>query len=195
MWNYTVKSIIYNTVQYKITKSNGNPLTFSEVIDLWKADQLFKDFYAQMIAQGPYDSFFWELPSINKSKLDDAFEFVLVKSEWLSRAASDPVTFKSHFKKEASVVAFSNLGKDAVLVVPTPQSAAENYSHLGQFLRKGNVHQIDRFWTMLSYAIESMLEKERPIWVSTSGLGVAWVHVRIDHQPKYFQYKPYKLEH
>lgn len=31
-----------------------------------------------------------------------------------------------------------------------------------------------------------------PLWVSTSGLGVSWLHVRLDSRPKYYTYAPYK---
>ena len=30
------------------------------------------------------------------------------------------------------------------------------------------------------------------LWVSTSGLGVYWLHVRLDSYPKYYQHAPYK---
>ena len=29
-----------------------------------------------------------------------------------------------------------------------------------------------------------------PLWLSTLGLGVAWVHIRLDRTPKYYQYAP-----
>jgi hypothetical protein len=32
----------------------------------------------------------------------------------------------------------------------------------------------------------------RPLWLSTSGLGVAWLHVRLDSRPKYYSYAPYR---
>ena len=33
-----------------------------------------------------------------------------------------------------------------------------------------------------------------PIWFSTSGSGVAWLHFRLDSRPKYYTYKPFKIE-
>ena len=33
---------------------------------------------------------------------------------------------------------------------------------------------------------------EDPVWVSTNGDGVAWLHVRIDERPKYYAYAPYR---
>jgi hypothetical protein len=31
-----------------------------------------------------------------------------------------------------------------------------------------------------------------PLWLSTSGLGVAWLHVRLDERPKYYTHAPYR---
>ncbi len=33
---------------------------------------------------------------------------------------------------------------------------------------------------------------DRPIWLSTAGGGVAWLHVRLDSTPKYYGYAPYR---
>jgi hypothetical protein len=38
---------------------------------------------------------------------------------------------------------------------------------------------------------EELLQAGRRFWISTSGLGVPWVHVRLDSYPKYYQYRPY----
>jgi hypothetical protein len=32
-----------------------------------------------------------------------------------------------------------------------------------------------------------------PIWLSTAGDGIAWLHVRLDSRPKYYSYGPYRL--
>ena len=31
-----------------------------------------------------------------------------------------------------------------------------------------------------------------PVWVSTAGAGVSWLHVRLDDRPKYYGYQPYR---
>ena len=33
---------------------------------------------------------------------------------------------------------------------------------------------------------------QRPLWLSTNGLGVAWLHARIDARPKYYSHRPYR---
>jgi len=33
---------------------------------------------------------------------------------------------------------------------------------------------------------------DRPLWISTAGMGVNWLHVRLDSRPKYYRHAPYK---
>lgn len=33
---------------------------------------------------------------------------------------------------------------------------------------------------------------DAPLWVSTSGLGVPWLHVRLDDAPKYYTHRPFR---
>jgi hypothetical protein len=40
-------------------------------------------------------------------------------------------------------------------------------------------------------AMERLESSSNRFWISTSGLGVPWVHVRLDRYPKYYQYGPY----
>lgn len=42
---------------------------------------------------------------------------------------------------------------------------------------------------------ETMLRRlsGRPLWLSTAGAGVAWLHVRVDPVPKYYAYPPYRV--
>jgi len=36
------------------------------------------------------------------------------------------------------------------------------------------------------------LQGGKTFWVSTSGLGVAWLHVRVDSKPKYYSHEAYR---
>ena len=37
------------------------------------------------------------------------------------------------------------------------------------------------------------LLEEGTVWLSTSGFGVYWLHVRLDIVPKYYKHEPYRL--
>src|SRR5438445_13888132 len=57
-------------------------------------------------------------------------------------------------------------------------------------MRKAPATQIDQLWSAIKQAVDSHLS-ERPIWLSTAGLGVSWLHIRTDSRPNYYRHKPY----
>ncbi|MET0247228.1 MAG: hypothetical protein ABW182_10815 [Sphingomonas sp.] len=52
--------------------------------------------------------------------------------------------------------------------------------------------QLHDFWSLLARTVEARLAEREKLWVSTSGLGVSWLHARIDDRPKYYSYAPYR---
>ena len=32
----------------------------------------------------------------------------------------------------------------------------------------------------------------KPVWLSTAGAGVSWLHMRLDDRPKYYAHSPYR---
>ena len=69
----------------------------------------------------------------------------------------------------------------------------EAYTHLAVFCRNAPATQVDGLWKLLASEFLVRLEStEAAVWLSTSGLGVSWLHFRLDNSPKYYQYSPYK---
>ena len=95
--------------------------------------------------------------------------------------------------------AFPNLGGDAMLVAPKQDPSAPRgelaYAHLANFVRGAPPEQVRRLWAQVGKSMERRVGAEgqagRPVWLSTSGLGVFWLHVRLDRSPKYYTYAPY----
>lgn len=110
----------------------------------------------------------------------------------LARVAPDPDAFEAHFGPKADVVAFDNLGGDARLVAPCPRAGDRVYTHLAAALRGAPADQIDRLFERVGAELGARLEAHRVVWVSTSGLGVYWVHVRLDERPKYYTHAAYR---
>lgn len=119
------------------------------------------------------------------------FEFVLVNSNTLARVQADDRPFRSHFNETDLVAVFSNIGGDATLVVPTPIASKSVYPHLAQFVRNAPEEQLDQFWQSVGRTYQQKLTEQR-LWLSTSGLGVYWLHVRLDSRPKYYTHAPYR---
>jgi hypothetical protein len=52
--------------------------------------------------------------------------------------------------------------------------------------------RISAVWQAVGDALLARVAAD-PVWLSTAGLGVSWLHVRLDSRPKYYRHVPYKL--
>lgn len=177
-------------VKYQILKNN-RMLSFKEVIQLWATDDGFNDFFNETLAASSFSAFFWEMPPLTSSQLKLPFEFVLVKSKLLANIPADVNAFRYYFSTNEPIVNFGNLGGDALLVVPVPISEHNNYAHIAGFVRNVPLEQKRALWKTVAKEYEKKL-RQKPIWLSTAGLGVSWLHVRIDDRPKYYRYQAYR---
>ena len=114
---------------------------------------------------------------------------MLLKYDALERTV-DRAAFSDYFSNH-SVVTFDNLGRNAVLVVPCPVGDLAAYGHLVSFTRGAPEAQQHELWQAVGSAMQSRLGNN-PVWLSTAGMGVSWLHVRLDDRPKYYGYQPYK---
>jgi len=169
------------------------PLSFGDVIQLWKSNDGFNRFFTATLSQSDYSAFFWETPPITRNNLALDFECVLVSAPELSRLRADPAAFSKHFLSPPAdqIVTFSNLGGDATLVVPVALRDDSPYSHLAQFLKNAPVGQASSLWRNVALALNARIS-DAPIWLSTAGMGVPWLHIRLDSTPKYYRHSSYK---
>lgn len=177
----------------KVTVNSGpSPITYAEVLQLWQSDKDFRAFFIKLLADSPYVAFRWETPSLTTATANCPFEFVLLDSPSLAKNP-EPEVFAEHFDKAApgGVIEFANLGGDAILVVPCPVGSSSAYGHLGAFIRQAPEPQKHALWNLVGAAMQRRLGTQ-PVWLSTAGGGVSWLHVRLDDRPKYYGYGPYR---
>ena len=192
MWKFRREIINSDRIQKISILKSDKQVTYSEVVELWQHDNSFRTFFISLLADAPMEAYFWETSPISRSTAEREFEFVLVDSPQLADIDPDPADFNQYFKSATeSVVTFPNLGKDALLVVPCPIANTVSRTHLASFVRFAPEFQQHLLWQTVGRSLQQRLN-EQPIWVSTSGLGVHWLHVRLDSIPKYYAYKPYK---
>ena len=173
---------------------DGEPLAWSDVVDRWQNDQSFRGFFISVLADAPFPAFFWETPPVTRATINREFEFVIVDSRSLAGVRTDQQAFANHFTSAlpgASVIEFPNLGSDAMLVVPCPGEPLSAYSQISTFTRHAPVDQQHELWSMVGAALERRLGA-KPVWLSTSGLGIYWLHIRLDSSPKYYTHEPYR---
>jgi hypothetical protein len=175
----------------KIEQAN-KLLTFREVFNYWQNSTEFIEFYINSLIAVNYDEFFWEHPALKEEYLDKPYEFIVQKSTSFSRRKVDKNAFSDYINSDKQVAVFDNLGRNAKLIVPTKKSPIDTYKHMGNFIRNAEKKQIQEQFKQLSKAILSELKRDRLIWVSTAGLGVIWLHMRLDSRPKYYRTNSYK---
>lgn len=171
----------------------GDPVKFSDVLHRWRDDSGFRTFFNELLAHAPYTSFRWETPPMTASSADRPFEFALLNSPELA-AEPDPYAFAEHFQdgsEQSNVVSFPNLNHDAILVVPRRLSPESAYAHLASFVRGAPDSQKHLLWRVVAELMLRQLSP-KPIWLSTAGAGVPWLHIRLDQTPKYYCHAPYR---
>eukprot|EP00531_Pseudo-nitzschia_arenysensis_P021094 CAMPEP_0116120784 /NCGR_PEP_ID=MMETSP0329-20121206/3356_1 /TAXON_ID=697910 /ORGANISM="Pseudo-nitzschia arenysensis, Strain B593" /LENGTH=147 /DNA_ID=CAMNT_0003614569 /DNA_START=777 /DNA_END=1220 /DNA_ORIENTATION=+ len=129
-------------------------------------------------------------------------------------ATPRPVYFEEHLSSPSckdgednlpAGCVFTNLGGDATLVAPldwSPESSemySRCYGHVANFFRGAPEQQVLDMWKMLGNVLHDELltplmvgAKDVPVWFSTAGTGVPYLHFRLDSRPKYYHYDPFK---
>ena len=191
-WQATTELLDRGRVErFKVLKG-GSQITYLEVLELWQANVSFRSFFVDLLVKSEFSAFRWETPPIQTANANRDFEFVLVNSESLERPV-DSNAFSQFFNPTngSDVVSFSNLSGDATLVVPCPAGKDSIYGHLASFVRGASEWQIHDLWQLVGATMHAQLNDE-PIWLSTAGMGVPWLHIRLDCRPKYYSFLPYK---
>lgn len=92
------------------------------------------------------------------------------------------------------MVDFPNLGKNAHLIVPTPHAKVDYYKHLAIFVRQAPPQQVEQFFKDIGRLTLEHLSVDKYLWLNTAGMGIIWLHVRLDSRPKYYKTRVYKQE-
>ena len=171
---------------------DGMPVTYFEVIRGWCHDAEFRRFWSDLLAAAPAEVYRWETPPITSFTGEQPFEFVLVDRV---RMIHDPdrTAFANYLDgpdARRGAVVFPNLGHDALLVVPCQFGPRSAYGHLAAFVRSAPEEQRHVFWQVVGETVQERLSN-LPVWVSTAGMGVPWLHVRVCDEPKYYCHWPY----
>jgi hypothetical protein len=191
MWKANkVEQLEVRGARYSISRYSL-PASFAEIVDAWQNDDSFSDLFNGLLADAPFEAFRWETPGVTSETMSRPFQFVLLDNPGLARRP-DSSDFAEHLNGATeAIIAFANLSGTAILVVPRPVVHDEAYGHLAAFVRLAPDSQRRSLW----HAVGREMAKRvgaKPVWLSTAGGGVSWLHVRLDDRPKYYGYEPYR---
>lgn len=199
-------------IKYKVLY-NGKNMSFKQTMELFvKMDVKFIELLNAVLTV--HEAVFWECIPVDFNSFGTLdFEFVVLPSKELSHRTVDMKPFREKFEnlitseeQLGAIISFSSLNGDSLLVVPSPPISVEHFNnnndryqmmtHLASYLRESSFDHVcsflrtvgERFTERLTTGVDSGSK----LWLSTSGLGVSWLHVRIDTIPKYYNYLPYR---
>lgn len=190
MWETQIETLKDGRIQRFVLSQDDAPLSYADVLSLWQGNADFRSYYTGLLADSPFAAYRWETPCVTTATLDRNFEFVLLRSDSLARPV-DSTAFSSHFDTHSEVAVFPNLSGDAVMVVPCPVADLSIYGHLASFIRNAPESQLHELWRLVAVAMAERVS-HRPVWLSTAGMGVSWLHVRLDDRPKYYGHSPFR---
>ena len=103
-----------------------------------------------------------------------------------SKSAFNDKLSEAEKKGTKYATAFPNLSGDTVLVVPMPKKG-KSYATLKDFVDNAPMKQQQELWKLVAKeSPKKQVKKFGKVWISTHGLGVPYLHVRIASQPKYY---------
>lgn len=178
-----------HTMRLRFSAGNGC-LSFGEFLHALEEVTDFRELIQDEMRAAPFIAFRWETPPLTSDNLDQPFECLLHDSPGLDVSA-DPTDFKRYFQPDQETVTFDNLGGDALLIVPCPISKTANYSHIAAFHRSAPITQQHTLWMAVARAVLARISS-KPLWLSTAGGGVDWLHMRLDDRPKYYRHLPWR---
>lgn len=181
---------------------NSKPLSVKGWIEQVLLDEDKIETFVNYINEQSQDfkAYFFETKGVSNKTCNKDFEFVLVNSERLhqfGKYGADLDAFEEHFDPEENRTCtfFPNLSGSSTLIIPEPiQDDTDVYTHLANFLRLAPTIEICDFWQLVGKQYKLAIQKEKTVWLSTSGLGISYLHMRIDHRPKYYTYDPFRNE-
>jgi len=172
--DFIKKGNIYYAVQ------RGSYMTWDKVITSLRGPATIDTFKYKLIRElihVPYEAYFWECDQVDLKK---PFRFAVYDSSTLAKRKQDNDAFKGKINCRKNALSFPSLSKEIDLVIPCRKYKNSIYTSISTFSRTVPIKQQVSFWQKVGKTI-----KEGD-WVSTSGLGVSWLHVRLAKYPKYY---------
>ena len=168
----------------------GEPIRWSQFQKLVVESAPLRALLTRRLREDAEPAFYFECsPRFDGS--DSVFRFVLVPAPDLVSRKVDTRSFAEHFAHGGGLCrTFANLRGDSTLVVPAPEKSDADFGHLASWARAASNAQVDAVWCAVGAAITNW--SAGPLWLSTSGGGVAWVHFRLDPRPKYYKHAAFR---
>lgn len=166
-------------------KFNFN-ITYETFVNLM-TDKKYILKFIKILQEIPFEYYVLQTPCFQKNNL---FEFVIINKPELKKMKLNTTVYKKYFNNN-KVTSFLNLTGDTTLIVPQILSNVDKniYLNISTFSKNAPINQQILLWKKV---IDEIKKCKHKCFLSTHGLGIGWLHIRIDESPKYYLYDNYK---
>lgn len=135
-------------------------------------------------ARKRFGQYYVKFPLLASDNMGDSFSYSLEKAKNLNRKV-DTKTFAGRLqkcKKKKDYVAFPNLSRKSILVVPCPKKSvpAVAYRYVSDFMHLAPRAQVRKVWSAAGRLAKDLIGITEGIRLNTHGGGVAYLHIRLD---------------
>jgi len=178
---------------YQLSR-DGENLSYIQVFELLTAGDSLTEIMTNFLVEWNQD-FFWEHPKVSNDTCKSNYEVSVIPTDAFNNREENFDPFKSKFKITDQIKVFHNLRKDSLLIVPNKNEVSDqNFVTLRKFLQTAPKSLIKKFWKTVGETMIDQISKNSDYcYLSTHGLGVLWLHVRVDQRPKYYHTKKYRV--
>ena len=185
-------------IDYLLVKSSSTWKTFAEKLEEGSDD--FVEEFTNLFNDLNWTGVFFECKPFKASAAGtELVEFRLLKTDAFDTKIQDEITYAKYFTDQCKAgidgaAVFVNIPiGDSTLVSPCPAKHL-NAAHVKVFMKTATSGQRK---VLLQNIGKVLLEKidnggDKGIWLSTSGTGVSWLHVRFDPRAKYYTTQEYR---
>jgi len=144
-----------------------------------------KEFEDNYVMKDKNYEYFYETSCYKNDK--STYKEKFVKTNLLPKI-QDYTPFLEHIKKSKNkyVTSFWNLSGNTRLVIPIPKKN-KNFCTLNEFCKNASKTQQQKFWKKVAIEIKKYKKNHEKVYLSTHGLGVSYLHIRIESTPKYYR--------
>lgn len=164
---------------------NDEYLTCCEFFKLLGNDD-FNQFFINILK--PIDfHYFLEMNGFSLNK-EQIFEFVIIKTDSFNNLITNGSSFEKYLKNKIDAISFTS-PSGTILLIPGMLKDKKTYLDISNFIKYASKSQIVHFFKKVSdLVLNCQFDK---IYVSTHGLDVHYLHLRISETPRYYSYTPY----
>jgi hypothetical protein len=159
-------------------------------------------------------SYYFQTPNI--CSLNIPIEFVLMKTHNLHKKKADWSKYAEYMNRKPRnrhSLSFINLTGNIMLTIPFNKKKNIRYGHIKDYMTYASMEEIYDIFLEIGIQIEIYNEASRrhssinksnvatttsnisichPLYLSTHGHGVQWLHFRLEEKPLYYNYNYYK---